>query len=138
MKYLNSYRPLVMYKRGKSAIQRFGIPPFVDYSCRREPDLESKFPSITALCRGSNFAPRLNESDIVVYLTRKEKYPGYYIRLRRLAAILRVTKRFESHQEAADWYEAKGLAVPGNCMVKSNPPLELDKTGNPEHFNSVK
>ncbi len=137
MKYLSSYRPLVMYGRGKSAICRFGIPPFVDYSCRREPDFESRFPSITALCRGSNFAPRLNESDIVVYITRKEKYPGYCLPHRRLTAILKVTKRFESHQEAADWYEASGLAVPGNCMVKSNPPLELDKTGNPENLNCV-
>ena len=137
MKYLHSYRPLVMNRRGKSAIYRFGFPPFVDYSCRREPDFESEFLSITALCRGPRFAPRLNESDLVVYITVKRKYPGYCLPHRRVTAILRVTKRFESLQEAADWYEASGLALPGNCMVKTNPPLELEKTTNPKNCTSV-
>ena len=67
-------------------------------------------------------------------MTVKGKYAGFDGSHRRLTAILKVIKRFESHQEAADWYEASGLAVPGNCMVKSNPPLELDKTGNPENL----
>ena len=137
MNYLNSYRPLVMNGRGRTAIHKYGFPPFVDYSCRREPDFESKFPSITTLCRGSNFAPRLNETDIVVYMTVKRRYPGYKSKHRRLTAILKVIKRFESHRLAANWYQDNGLRVPSNCMVEANPPLELDKTSNLENFNSV-
>ena len=137
MKYLSSYRPLVMNGRGKSAICRFGIPPFVDYSCRREPDFESRFPSITALCRGSNFAPRLNESDIVIYMTVKGKYAGFDGSHRRLTAILKVIKRLETHQLAADWYEDNGLRVTRNCMVEGNFPLELEMTSNPKNCTSV-
>ena len=138
MKYLSSYRPLVMNGRGKSAICRFGIPPFVDYSCRREPDFESRFTSITALCRGSNFAPRLNESDIVIYMTVKGKYAGFDGSHRRLTAILKVIKRFESHQLAAEWYQDSGLDLPGNCMVRTNAPLGLDETSNPDHYCSAR
>ncbi len=137
MKYLSSYRPLAIDGRGRSAIQKFGFPPFVDYSCRREPDFESKFPSITALCRGSKFAPRLNESDIVVYMTVKRKYPGYSFAHRRLTAILRVIRRFESHRLAASWYQDCGLGLPSNCMVAGNHPLELDRARNLDNFNSI-
>ena len=51
--YLASYRPLTMNALGKAAIEDFGFPPYVDHSCRREPDFESQFPSISAICRGS-------------------------------------------------------------------------------------
>jgi hypothetical protein len=45
-------------------------PPFIDASCRREPDLESRYPSITALCREGHFAPHLHEGDVVAYMTK--------------------------------------------------------------------
>ena len=67
--YLNSFRPLTRTAAGRAAVQGYGIRPFVDGSCRREPDLESDFPSITALCRFRSFAPRLQENEIAVYLT---------------------------------------------------------------------
>ncbi len=37
-------------------------------TCRREPDFESQFPAISALCRGKLFAPRLNPDDLVAYI----------------------------------------------------------------------
>ena len=137
MNFLVSYKPLVMNGRGKTAIRRFGFPPYVDHSCRREPDFESEFPSITAMCRRYNFAPRLNESDVAVYITVKGSYPGHRGRHRRLTAILRVIKRFKSHRQAAKWYQNRKLSLPSNCMVKTNPPLGLNKTSNPERHSRV-
>ena len=69
--YINTYQPLACNAAGRAASEKFGIPPFVDGSIRGEPDLEHQFPSITCLCRGRNFAPRLREGDRVVYLTKK-------------------------------------------------------------------
>ena len=137
MNYLNSYHPLVESLRGKSAIEEFEIPPYVDYSCRREPDFESEYPSITALCRKSKFAPRLSQSDVVVYITVKSRYPGHSVRHRRLTAIFKIIERFESHQLASEWYQDRGLNLPRNCIVKGNPPLDLNRTSNPHNYDRV-
>lgn len=135
MHYLTTYKPLISTKQGRVAVSRFGIPPFVDGSCRREPDFESQFPSISALCHFKLFAPRLHEGDTIVYITRKGRYleteHGHW----RLVATLRVLKRFESHKDAAGWYKAKDIALPSNCLVKGNRPLPLEKTAGDE--NSV-
>ena len=64
--FLATYRPICASAHGRQAVADFGIPPFVDASCRREPDFESSFPSISALCRGRQFAPRLHADDVVV------------------------------------------------------------------------
>ena len=56
--YVVSYRPLAGTPQGRRAVQRYGLAPYIDASCRREPDLEAKWPTISALCRGRNFAPR--------------------------------------------------------------------------------
>lgn len=126
--YLATYRPLVLNSAGRQAADRYGLPPFVDGSCRREPDLESRFPSITATCRAGHFAPRLGCGDRIAYLTVK----GRYLRSRdpswRLVAVLRVVHRFESHQEAAIWYRNQGLCVPSNCVVPDNPPKQFEIT----------
>ena len=135
--FLASYKPLIMNKRGRSAADRYGFPPYVDHSCRREPDFESDFPSITAICRGTRFAPRLNVADVVVYMTVQGTYPGRVGRHRRLTAVLRVIERFDSHRQASEWYEAKGLEIPGNCMVRGNDPLMLDQTSNPMNYDRV-
>src|SRR2546423_15125523 len=74
--YINTYHPLCENSSGKAAARRFDHPPFVDASCRREPDFESLRPSITALCRGEKFAPRLKVGDVVIYLTVRGRYPG--------------------------------------------------------------
>ncbi len=58
--FLNSFRPLIRYPEGQQAILAFHLPPFIDYSCRREPDFMSTYPSISALCRVEKFAPRLH------------------------------------------------------------------------------
>lgn len=127
--FLITYSPLVGTIQGQEAIEAHDYPLFVDSSCRREPDFEAHYPSISCLCRRKLFAPRLHEGDKVMYITRK----GFYFNLEeehwRKVAILQVVKRFESHQLAADWYRAQGLKLPGNCMVEGNEPLPLDHTG---------
>lgn len=138
MNYLVTYRPLVRNGRGKIAIARYGLAPYVDDSCRREPDFEAVFPSITGICRGAKFAPRLSVSDTVVYLTVKGKYSGYRVGHWRLTAVLQVVNRFESHGDAGAWYRERGLEVPRNCMVPGNPPLPMDQTANPHNYSNVR
>lgn len=123
--FLASYRPLVHNRFGKDAIQKYGHPPFIDGSCRGEPDLESRFPSITAICRCGMFAPRLNERDQVIYMTKKHA-AGHG--LRHLVAALEVVHRFGSHREASEWYVQQVLPLPSNCLVRQNPPLTIDHT----------
>ena len=138
MNYLVTYRPLIVNRRGKPAVENYGIPPFVDHSCRREPDFESQFPSITAICRKGKFAPRLRESDTVVYMTVKGNYEACRAEHWRLTSILRVMKRFESHEQAAEWYIEQDVRLPSNCLIRGNPPLQLDQTNNYGKHRSVK
>jgi hypothetical protein len=126
--FLVTFRPLVNRKAGRVAAERFGLPPFIDGSCRREPDLESPVPSISALCRGRNFAPRLHVGDTTVYLATKSSWGGHAERHWRLVAVLRVRERFENHALAAAWYQAQGLALPSNCWVEGNPPIPYERT----------
>lgn len=125
--YLAKYRPLNSTPEGQRAAARHSIPPYVDGSCRREPDLECEFPSITALCRGDLFAPQLKEGDEVVYITTKDFY-GQTFKHWRIVARLKILKRFDSHPEAEAWYRAQIGKLPGNCMVADNPPLALSHT----------
>ncbi|HEX2062061.1 MAG TPA: hypothetical protein VHK90_15065 [Thermoanaerobaculia bacterium] len=125
--FLTTYRPICRTRAGRAAAARFGFPSYVDGSCRREPDFESDFPSITALCRASKFAPRLREGDRIAYVTKRGAYddlPAHW----RLVALLRVVARCESHDAAAAWYAEKGLPLPRNIMVRGNPPLTLLQT----------
>jgi len=121
--YLVSYGTLNRTSFGQKAIEKHGFPPFIDSSCRREPDFESKYPSITALCRGVVFAPKLKVGDIAVYITKKMH--GF----NHLVAILQVIEKCSSHQIAASWYKNNNLPVPSNCLVKGNKPKKLDETG---------
>jgi hypothetical protein len=118
--YLNSYTPLVSTEQGRKARKRYAIPPFVDGSIRREPDLEHRYPGISCLCRGSNFAPRLEVGDVVAYVTNKRDLGNG--KERRLTAVLRVWKIFDTHAAAAEWYREHGLLLPSNCMVPDNRP----------------
>ena len=126
--FLNSYRPLIRYAEGQQAISTFNLPPYLDYSCRREPDFMSTHPSISALCRVKKFAPRLHEGDLAVYITCKGSYQGIKPGHWRFVAILEVFKRFESHTDAALWYTSQGITLPRNCMVKDNSPLAIEMT----------
>jgi hypothetical protein len=119
--HLVKYSPLNSTEAGQRAVARFGLPPYADGSCRREPDFESQHPSITALCRRSLFAPHLKEGDEVLYLTVKDFY-GKTFKHRRVVAVLKVLKRFDSQSDAARWYAAQGENLPSNCMVLGNPP----------------
>ena len=100
--YLNTFRPLTATPQGRRAVANYGLPPFIDGSCRREPDLQSLFPSISTLCCAGKFAPRLWPGDRVAFLTSRGRYPtsdspdGW-----RIVAMLRVRERFEDHEAAS-------------------------------------
>ncbi len=126
--FLATFHPLIRSASGRTAATNYGLPPFSDGSCRREPDFESKYPSITATCRSGNFAPRLHPGDRVGYLTVKGKCLGDVQPGWRFVAILRVLHRFESHSEAAQWYRQRGLPLPSNCIVPGNRPKPLSVT----------
>jgi hypothetical protein len=61
-------------------------------------------------------------------MTVKARYHGERIATRRLAAVLRVIERLESHAAAEVWYRARGIALPSNCIVPGNPPRPLSET----------
>jgi hypothetical protein len=135
--YINQFRPLAETLHGRNAIAKHNLPPFIDASCRREPDLESQFPSITAICREEYFAPRLQEGDVVAYMTKDIVYPPETESARRLVAVLRVEKSWlehrsqrglEAHTQAAAWYQRQGLPVPSNCMVSDEGRMSMDRT----------
>ena len=126
--YVNEFRPLAQTPAGQRAIEQHHIPPFIDASCRREPDMESEFPSITALCRAEHFAPRLQVGDVVAYMTKDFIYPTGTASTRRLVAVLQVKRSWESHEQAAAWYREQKLPLPCNCMVRGSEPLPLDYT----------
>lgn len=125
--FMNTYAPLVATQEGRAASERFALPPFIDGSIRREPDLEHERPSISCLCRAGKFAPRLRPDDIVVYLTKKARLgggPSHW----RLTAVLRVARLFDNHDSAAAWYRQLGLPLPSNCHVKGNEPNHVSRS----------
>jgi hypothetical protein len=125
---LNSFHPLCGNDLGQQAIRIYNLPPFIDASCRREPDLQNDYPSISALCRKKQFAPTLKPNDIIVYLTVKGDYTPYDKKHHRLVAILQVEKVFTTHSEGQIGYSQLKVQTPSNCMVKGNDPLDFDKT----------
>lgn len=104
------------------------LKPFIDSSCRREPDFESPFPSISGLCRVDRFAPRLHVGDQVAYMTCKIKAAPRGAATRYLVAILQVVAEFKDHDAAAEWYESRALPLPSNCHVAGNAPQPYEKT----------
>ncbi len=124
---LNSFRPLCSTKLGLEAIKKYNFPPFIDASCRREPDFQNSYPSISSLCRQGKFAPHLRINDIIVYMTVGDLYLPYKLG-HHLVAILQVEDVFKTHHEGAIAYHKEGLEMPSNCMVPDNYPLDFDKT----------
>lgn len=61
-------------------------------------------------------------------MTKDFVYPTKAASTRRLVAILRVEKSWQTHELAAEWYSHRGLPLPSNCMVSRNAPVPLDKT----------
>lgn len=136
--WLNSFHPLCENKVGLEAIAVHSHPPFIDASCRREPDFEHTFPSISALCRAGKFAPKLKAGDIVTYMTVGGRVRPYKLG-HHLVSILQVEHVYKTHDDAHDWYKAQGLPIPSNCMVADNPPFSFDHTaGNFENSKSLK
>jgi hypothetical protein len=126
--FLNTYTPLVATSAGRAASEKRDIPPFVDGSIRREPDLEHECPAISCLCRAGKFAPRLRVGDIVGYMTCMGRWGGFRERHRRLTAVLEAAVVLPSHPEAACWYRDHGQPLPSNCMVPGNGPKPLDQS----------
>ena len=137
---LNSYKPLCINEFGQIAVTKYGFPPFIDASCRREPDFENTFPSITALCRKGKFAPQLREKDIIVYITVQGKYQNAEIKEshNRLVSIVQIIKVCKNHQTAAEWYLNNNLPIPSNCMIEENPPKQFDQTAVATFFKGKK
>lgn len=126
--YINSYKPLVATKAGREARANYHLPPFIDGSIRREPDLQHDFPAITCLCRAGRFTPRLRIDDVVAYVTKVGRFGTSEKRHQRLTAVLQVIEIFESHLAAASWYTNQGMPLPNNCMVRGNAANPLERS----------
>ncbi len=119
--FFTSFYPLCCTSYGKGAIgSPYNLPPYIDGSCRREPDFENEFPAITGLCR-PGFVDRLDVDDLVIYTTNKK-----FLGTKRLVAILQVLEIKDDHIQASQWYVNKVL--PNNIMVEGNDPVPLEKT----------
>lgn len=121
-KYFTSFYPLCCTSAGAKAINKYHLPPYIDGSCRREPDFERDIPAITGLCR-PGFSKKLEIGDIIVYSTNKK-----LLGEKKLVAILEVIEKAESHQDAAAWYERNGRELPNNIIVNRTQAFALDKT----------
>jgi hypothetical protein len=106
MHYILSYYPIISTAKGREAADQYGLPYYIDGSCRREPDLQHSAPAITGLCR-PGFSNRLKVGDTAIYVTNKGGLDSRF-----LVAILEVTHKCENHQTAAEWYRTEGLALP--------------------------
>lgn len=124
--WLNTYHPLAGTPEGPWRHRQPSLPPFADASCRREPDLESDYPTITGLCRPPSVR-KLEVGDVVIYTTVRDAYDGTAAH-RRVTAVLRVIAAHRSHPSAADFFRARDLPLPRNLFVPNNPPLPLDMT----------
>ena len=130
---LVTYKPLCSNIFGINAIKSFSLNPYIDSSCRREPDLELSNPSISGLCRKNKFAPQLKIDDIIIYLTLPAKYKAAQKYLNQdtynLTAILKVIHVFPNHLSASKWYENNYQPIPSNCMIEGNYPVDFNRTG---------
>lgn len=125
--FLNTYGPLALTKLGRQAAFKYSLPPFVDGSIRREPDLEHEYPAITCLCRTNKFAPRLEAGDVVAYMLKKANY-GMGYKHQRMTAVLRVIEVMPTHAVGAQWYRKRRMRLPNNCIVPRNKANPLSKS----------
>lgn len=107
--FLNSYYPVTVTRFGRNASALNNIHPLEDGSIRREPDFRHPNPGISGLCRPRSMNDiGLSEGDIMIYKTN-----GTHI----LSAILRIIRRCEDHQSAADWFARRNHPVPSNNIT---------------------
>jgi len=124
--WINKYRPLAASRGGVQAAASAGDALFVDGSHRREPYLSRDLATISSICRGRNFAPRLEIGDVVVYLTTKAHHADDTEKSIRLPAVLEVVQMHPSHEAAAKWLIGRELPLPPNCVVSGNDGLDAD------------
>lgn len=125
--YIITFHPISETPVGQRAVSKFGYPPYIDGSCRREPDFQSPYPSITSLCRGNRFVPRLKRGDLILYLTVQGRWEDRRPHW-RLVGLLRVVHTLPSHEAAATWYVSRGLPAPSNCTIRGSRPLPISRT----------
>lgn len=128
--YITSYHPLGCTRAGRIASATFGLPPFIDGSCRREPDFQHPSPCITSLCR-PKFVVKLNIGDIIIYTTIMMGGVKYSV------AVLEVIDKCSTHINAEAWYVTNGLPIPNNLIVTSTAPFPLNQTHQKHGMGSV-
>ncbi|WP_145414856.1 hypothetical protein [Paenibacillus xylanexedens] len=125
--HLVTYYPMILKARGRKAIKKYQLKPYIDHSIRREPNFDHDYPGISALCRKSKLAPKLKIGDIVVYITVKGKHERDTERHHRLVAVLKVIEVCRDHETAAWWYQSRGYSpLPTNCIISKS--LQWDQT----------
>lgn len=125
--FLNSFIPLVINKQGIKASKYYKIPPFVDGSCRREPDFQNPFPAITQLCRPGKLVTRLNVGDLVIYITKLASYgnpPAHW----KFIGVLEVIDFAKNHNQAEAYYIKNQLPVSQNVICNQTTPFPFHMT----------
>lgn len=125
--YLNTFQPLCINRFGRKNIATFGLVPFIDGSCRREPDFQNPYPAITQLCRPGKLVPRLSVGDLVIYLTKLGNYgnpPAHW----NFIAILDVLSLQPIHSSAANYYLANNIPISQNIINNHTAPFLLNMT----------
>ena len=125
--FLNSFVPLAINKQGRESATIFNLPLFIDGSCRREPDFENSKPAITQLCRPTKLVTRLNIKDLVIYITKLNRY-GTKQTHWKLISILEVTDIVPDHNSALTFYKNNQIPVSQNIICNSTSPFPLDYT----------
>ena len=74
-------------------------------------------------------AVRLQVGDFITYMTVRDRYGPAAANRRYLIGGFEVVARCPTHQAAADWYRSHDLALPSNCFVDENLPLDYTMTG---------
>lgn len=111
--YLNSYYPISHTEFGVKAVADFGIHPLEDGSIRREPDFAHPLSPISGLCRPGSMKD-FKPGDIIIYKTNSTHF---------LTAVLEISNRFESHEEAADWLVQHSYELPSNNVLAPALPI---------------
>ena len=125
--YLNTFQPLCANRFGRKSIDTNGLPPFIDGSCRREPDFQNSFPAITQLCRPGMLVSRLSVGDLVIYLTKVGNY-GIPLKHWCFIGILEVLDLPINHISAANYYLTNNTPVSQNIICNQTTPFPLNMT----------
>tara|TARA_R110002072_G_scaffold75624_1_gene177865 strand:+ start:8560 stop:9213 length:654 start_codon:yes stop_codon:yes gene_type:complete len=125
--YLNTFIPLAVNKFGRKNANAHNLPPFIDGSCRREPDFQNPFPAISQLCRPKKLVPRLSIGDYVIYITKQGRYGKPSVHW-NFIAILEVVDFAQDHKQAEAYYLNNKLPISQNIICNQTSPFSLNKT----------